>query len=131
MALILIVDDSPTEVHVMKKALESHGYRTAVAGDGEEGIRLGAPDAFPTSFSWISSCRASTATRPRARSSNDPEHARDPDCHGHLQGAGDRSHLGPAPGGPWITWSKPVSMDQLVEKAQAALARLTCPRALP
>ena len=40
MALILIVDDSPTEVHVMKKALERHGYRTAVAGDGEEGIRL-------------------------------------------------------------------------------------------
>ena len=35
MALILIVDDSPTEVHVMKKALERHGYRTAVAGDGE------------------------------------------------------------------------------------------------
>ena len=40
MALILIVDDSPTEVHAMKKALERHGYRTAVAADGEEGIRL-------------------------------------------------------------------------------------------
>ena len=31
--LILIVDDSPTEVHVMQKALEKVGYRTAVAGD--------------------------------------------------------------------------------------------------
>ena len=40
MALILIVDDSPTEVHVMKKALEGGGYRTAVAGDGQEGVRL-------------------------------------------------------------------------------------------
>ena len=40
MPLILIVDDSPTEVHVMQKALERHGYRTAVAGDGAEGIRL-------------------------------------------------------------------------------------------
>ena len=40
MPLILIVDDSPTEVHVMKKALERHGYRTAVAVDGAEGIRL-------------------------------------------------------------------------------------------
>jgi twitching motility two-component system response regulator PilH len=40
MALILIVDDSPTEVHVMQKALERHGYRTAWAGDGAEGIRL-------------------------------------------------------------------------------------------
>ena len=37
MALILIVDDSPTEVHVMQKALERHGYRTAVAADGAEG----------------------------------------------------------------------------------------------
>src|SRR5512140_499057 len=40
MALILIVDDSPTEVHVMQKALEKGGFRTAVAADGQEGIRL-------------------------------------------------------------------------------------------
>ena len=40
MALILIVDDSPTEVHVMQKALEKHGYQTAAAGDGAEGVRL-------------------------------------------------------------------------------------------
>jgi twitching motility two-component system response regulator PilH len=39
-ALILIVDDSPTEVHVMKKALEKSGYKTAIAGDGSEGVRL-------------------------------------------------------------------------------------------
>ena len=26
MALVLIVDDSPTEVHVMQKALEQHGF---------------------------------------------------------------------------------------------------------
>jgi twitching motility two-component system response regulator PilH len=39
-ALILIVDDSPTEVHVMKKALEKSGYQTAIAGDGSEGVRL-------------------------------------------------------------------------------------------
>jgi twitching motility two-component system response regulator PilH len=40
MQLILIVDDSPTEVHVMQTALERSGYRTAVAADGAEGIRL-------------------------------------------------------------------------------------------
>jgi len=40
MPLILIVDDSPTEVHVMQRALEKHGYQTAVAGDGAEGVRL-------------------------------------------------------------------------------------------
>src|SRR5262245_64346252 len=39
MPLILIVDDSPTEVHVMQKALERHGYQTASAGDGAEAIR--------------------------------------------------------------------------------------------
>ena len=40
MALILIIDDSPTELHVMQKALEKHGYRTAAAADGAEGVRL-------------------------------------------------------------------------------------------
>ncbi len=40
MARILIVDDSPTETHVMQKALEKGGFRTAVAADGQEGIRL-------------------------------------------------------------------------------------------
>ena len=40
MALILIVDDSPTEVHVMKKALEKSGYKTATASDGQEGVRM-------------------------------------------------------------------------------------------
>ena len=39
MALILIVDDSPTEVFVMQKALEKHGFKTAAAENGEEGIR--------------------------------------------------------------------------------------------
>jgi twitching motility two-component system response regulator PilH len=39
-ALILIVDDSPTELHVMKRALEKGGYQTAVAADGQEGVRL-------------------------------------------------------------------------------------------
>src|SRR3569833_896229 len=40
MPLKLFVDDSPTEVHVMQKALEKHGYRTAAAADGAEGVRL-------------------------------------------------------------------------------------------
>jgi twitching motility two-component system response regulator PilH len=38
MALILIVDDSPTEVHVMKKALEGKGYKIESASDGAEAI---------------------------------------------------------------------------------------------
>jgi twitching motility two-component system response regulator PilH len=40
MALIMIVDDSPTEVHVMKTALEKHGFDTVSAADGSECISL-------------------------------------------------------------------------------------------
>lgn len=38
MARILIVDDSPTEMHVIKTMLEKHGYETLQAVNGEEGI---------------------------------------------------------------------------------------------
>jgi len=38
MASILIVDDSPTEVHVFKTMLEKNGHTVAVAVTGEEGI---------------------------------------------------------------------------------------------
>ncbi|MCZ6516774.1 MAG: response regulator [Gammaproteobacteria bacterium] len=38
MALVLIVDDSPTEQHLFARALEKHGFDTVVASDGEEAI---------------------------------------------------------------------------------------------
>lgn len=38
MARILIVDDSPTDVHVFKTMLERHGHETSSVGDGEGGI---------------------------------------------------------------------------------------------
>lgn len=37
---ILVVDDSPTEVHVFKKILERQGYNILVAKDGREGVDL-------------------------------------------------------------------------------------------
>lgn len=40
MPLILVIDDSPTEVFVIRRALEQHGYQTAAAADGAEGFRL-------------------------------------------------------------------------------------------
>ena len=40
MALVMIVDDSPTEVHVMKTALEKHGFDTVSAASGSECITL-------------------------------------------------------------------------------------------
>ena len=39
MACILVVDDSPTEVHVLKSILEKNGYNVLTASSGEEGIK--------------------------------------------------------------------------------------------
>ena len=38
MAQILIVDDSPTEAHVLKGILEKHGFEIETAENGTEGI---------------------------------------------------------------------------------------------
>ncbi len=42
MALVLIADDSPTDQHVLARALEKHGFETLIATDGQEAIRLAA-----------------------------------------------------------------------------------------
>lgn len=39
MAVILIIDDSPTELHLFQSMLEKSGFETLVADSGEEGIR--------------------------------------------------------------------------------------------
>lgn len=38
MAHILIVDDSPTERHVLQGMLERNGFRVSLAASGEEGV---------------------------------------------------------------------------------------------
>ena len=38
MARILIVDDSPTEIHVLTTMLAKHGFETLAAESGEEGV---------------------------------------------------------------------------------------------
>ncbi|GMW05370.1 MAG: response regulator [Gammaproteobacteria bacterium] len=40
MALVLIVDDSPTDQHVLSLALQRHGFETLVASEGREAITL-------------------------------------------------------------------------------------------
>jgi twitching motility two-component system response regulator PilH len=40
MALILIADDSPTEVYILKKILEKHHHQIIVAEDGKQAIEL-------------------------------------------------------------------------------------------
>jgi len=39
MATVLIVDDSPTELHLFQNMLEKNGFDTLVADSGEDGIR--------------------------------------------------------------------------------------------
>jgi twitching motility two-component system response regulator PilH len=39
MAKILIIDDSPTELHLFQNMLEKGGFETLVADSGEDGIR--------------------------------------------------------------------------------------------
>ena len=120
MALILIVDDSPTEVHVIRRVLESHGFQTACAGDGAECIRLAKqmkPDLIFMDI-VMPGVNGYQATRTLA---NDPDTSRIPvimvtsksqptdRVWGMRQGAFD-----------YLV--KPVSAEILVEKAQAALA---------
>jgi len=38
MATVLIIDDSPTELHLFQNMLEKAGFETLVADSGEEGI---------------------------------------------------------------------------------------------
>ena len=120
MPLILIVDDSPTEVHVMQRALEQHGYRTASAADGIEGVRMAreiSPDLIfmdivMPGMNGYQATRA-LAADPKTRaipiimvSSKGQETDR---IWGLRQGAVDYM-------------VKPVSPDQLVAKAQATLS---------
>jgi twitching motility two-component system response regulator PilH len=119
-ALVLIVDDSPTDVHVMQQALERSGFRTASAADGGEGIRKARelhPDLILMDI-VMPGVNGFQATRQLA---SDPEtrsipvimvtsKAQESDrVWGLRQGAVD-----------YLV--KPVAVEQLVKKAQAALA---------
>lgn len=39
MSVVLIIDDSPTELHLFQSMLEKSGFATMVADSGEEGLR--------------------------------------------------------------------------------------------
>jgi twitching motility two-component system response regulator PilH len=40
MTQIMIVDDSPTDMHLLKKILEKNGFNTLTASDADEGIQV-------------------------------------------------------------------------------------------
>jgi twitching motility two-component system response regulator PilH len=120
MALILIVDDSPTEVHVMQKALERHGYRTAIAADGAEGVRLARqmhPDLIFMDI-VMPGVNGYQATRALI---NDPDTRSIPIVMVTSKGQ-EADRVWGLRQGAVDYLVKPVSPDQLVEKAQATLA---------
>jgi twitching motility two-component system response regulator PilH len=118
--LILIVDDSPTEVHVMSTALQRHGFRIAVAGDGDEAVRL-AREIHPDLIFMDVVMPGTNGFQATRTLTGDPETSKIPvvmvtsknqptdRIWGLRQGAID-----------YLV--KPVSGPQLVAKAQAALA---------
>jgi len=120
MALILIVDDSPTEVHVMQKALERHGYKTAAAADGAEGIRMAremSPDLIFMDI-VMPGMNGYQATRTLA---NDPKTSAIPIVMVTTKGQ-ETDRIWGLRQGAIDYMVKPVSPDQLVAKAQATLA---------
>ena len=118
--LVLIVDDSPTELHVMQKALQRHGYRTAAAADGAEGIRLARemrPDLIFMDV-VMPGMNGYQATRTLA---NDPQTQNIPIIMVTSKGQ-ETDKIWGLRQGAVDYMVKPVSPDQLVAKAQATLA---------
>ena len=121
MTRVLIVDDSPTETHVLKGMLEKHGYQVSVAENGEDGIKLAqseTPDVILMDI-VMPGVNGFQATR---KLSKDPATAaipiiiistKDQDTDriwGMRQGAKD-----------YI--SKPVTEDELLQKINSALGK--------
>ena len=120
MALILIVDDSPTEVFVMQKALEKHGFKTAAAENGEEGVRKAKamkPDLIFMDI-VMPGMNGYQATRALA---NDPKTRAIPIIMVTSKGQ-QTDRIWGLRQGAVDYMVKPVSPDQLVAKAQATLA---------
>ena len=120
MPLILIVDDSPTEVHVMQTALQRHGYRTVVAADGEEGVRLARQVRPDLIFMDIVMPGVNGYQATRALN-NDPETRLIPIIMVTTKGQ-ETDRVWGLRQGAVDYLVKPVSAQVLVEKAQAALA---------
>ena len=120
MPLILIVDDSPTEVHVMQTALQRHGFRTVAAGDGAEGVRL-AREMHPDLIFMDVVMPGINGFQATRTLSNDPQTSAIPIVMVTSKGQQTDRIWGLRQGAiDYLV--KPVSGNDLVEKAQAALA---------
>ena len=120
MALVLIIDDSPTEVHVMQRTLEDHGFETDSAEDGAEGIRKAKalkPDLILMDV-VMPGLNGFQATRELAR---DPETASIPVIMVTTKGM-ETDRIWGLRQGAVEYLVKPVSKNKLVQKAREVLA---------
>jgi twitching motility two-component system response regulator PilH len=120
MALIMIVDDSPTEVHVLKTALEKHGFDTVSASDGSECLSL-AREVRPDLIFMdvvMPGVNGFQATRTLA---NDPATRAIPIIMVTTKGQ-ETDRIWGLRQGAVDYLVKPVTPQRLVEKAQAVLA---------
>lgn len=120
MPLVLVVDDSPTEVHVMKAALEKGGFQTLSAGSGQDGVALARkmrPDLIFMDV-VMPGVNGYQATRTLTR---DPETAGIPVVMVTTKGEQTDRIWGMRQGAvDYLV--KPVSAEDLVNKARAILA---------
>lgn len=119
MALILIVDDSPTEVFQMKAALEEAGFRVEVAADGAEAIRK-AQDMHPDLIFMDIVMPGMDGYRATRTLANDPKTRSIPVIMVTSRGEETDRIWGMRQGAVDFL-VKPVTPAQLREKAQAAL----------
>ena len=106
MALIMIVDDSPTEVHVLKTALEKHGFDTVSAADGSECLSLAREVRPDLIFMDVVMPRVNGYpghAHADARSADEIDPGRDD----HDQGPGDATASGACARAPSTTSSSP------------------------
>jgi twitching motility two-component system response regulator PilH len=119
MALILIVDDSPTEVFQMKKALEQAGFRIEAAADGAEAVRK-ARELHPDLIFMDIVMPGMDGFRATRALSNDPETRSIPVIMVSSKSQESDRVWGMRQGAVDFL-VKPVTPAQLLEKAQAAL----------
>ena len=119
MALILIVDDSPTEVFQMTKALEQAGFHVEAAADGEEAIRK-AREMHPDLILMDIVMPGMDGFRATRTLANDPETRSIPVIMVTSK-ANESDRVWGMRQGAVDFLVKPVTPAQLREKAQAAL----------
>jgi twitching motility two-component system response regulator PilH len=119
MALILIVDDSPTEVFQMRRLLENHGFTTESASNGAEGIKK-AREIHPDLILMDIVMPGVDGFRATRTLANDPATRAIPVIMVSSKGQ-ETDRIWGMRQGAVDYLVKPVSPTQLVEKAQAAL----------